>query len=651
MKSRRGARERRHGPTIPRGPAIERRGDARKVAYRSVERRMFNLLRPYRWQAAGGVAITLSMTLVGLAQPWPVKILIDDVFGPHHLFGLSHEAALVVSVALTMLLFVVSGALGLFQTQVLMGLAQRLVQNLRREVFAHATRLSLRYHDDTTAADSVYRLTNDTYAVQSVLLDAVVPLASSVLMLGGTLVIMLTLDAQLALLALVSLPLAALVTHRFSKRVREQSLHLRDQEAEVYAHAEQTLGGIRTVQAFGREGYEIDRFAHRANNSRRAFLRLTRTQVLFGLAVDFVLAAGLGLVTYVAGLHALHGDLTPGEVLVFLAYAGSLYGPVSGLASLVRELQQSAAAAQRVFELLDEPWLDRSTGQAAPSPRAAGHLAMRGVGFRYLEDQEVLSDIDLEVRPGEMIALVGPTGAGKSTIASLLLRLYDPTTGRVELDGESMSELPLQWVREQIAFVPQEPALFHSSVRENIRYGRLDATDEEVEQAAAEAGVLDELEADSRGLDATLGDGGVTLSGGQRQRVAIARALLRDAPVVVMDEPTSALDAVTERRIMDSFDRLLAGRAAVVIAHRLATVERADRILVIEGGRIVQSGTHAELVGRQGLYSEMHAARFGGEAPPEKQGFREPRVRPIVFLDEPADLPPLDPVIAGALAW
>ena len=599
---------------------------------------MFGLLRPYRMQTAAGISVTIAMTLVGLAQPWPVKILVDDVFADGGFLGLSQNGALALSVGLTMGLFVVSGGLGLLQTQLLMGLSQHLVQNLRREVFAHVTRLSLRYHDDRTAADSVYRLTNDTYAVQSVLLDAVIPLASAILMLGGTLTIMVLLNPLLALLACISVPLAALVTHRFTGRVKRQSLELRDQEAEVYAHAEQTLGGIRTVQAFGRESFELEKFSRRTSGSRKAFLRLTRTQVLFGLAVDLVLSAGLGLVTYVAAKQAIAGHLTPGEVLVFLAYAGSLYGPVAGLAALVRELQQSGVAAQRVFEVLDEPWLERNTAKPAPAARAAGTICFRDVDFEYAPGSPVLQGISLRAERGEMIALVGPTGAGKSTIASLLLRLYDPTRGTVELDDVPLSELPLDWLRSQIAFVPQEPALFHASVRENIRYGRLDATDEEVERAAAEAGVLDELLADPRGLDAPLGDGGSTISGGQRQRVAIARALLRDAPVVVLDEPTSALDAMTERSLMDSFQRLFEGRTAIVIAHRLATVERADRIVVVSGGRITQTGRHDELVDGEGLYAQMHAARFGsGEVTTAGSElldvFRPTKVRPVLWMD------------------
>jgi len=608
--------DRRAGPTVFRSHPIERRGRSGSGPELSVERRLFGLIRPYRRQAAAGIGVTLAMTLLGLAQPWPVKILIDNVFGPHSILGLERDGALALSVGLTMVIFLLAGSLGLLQTHLLIGLSQSLVQNLRREVFAHLTRVPLRYHDQRTAADGVYRIANDTYAVQSILLDALVPLSSALLMLGGTIVVMILLDPFLALLSLASVPLAALVTHRFTARVRRESLDLRDREAGVYEHAEQTLAAIRTVQAFGRERFELTRFIDRAGASRESMLRLTRTQVLFGFAVDLVLSVGLGLVTWVAAKHALAGQLTPGEVLVFLAYAGSLYGPVAGLASLVRELQQSAAAAQRVFEALDEPWLDRGDEHEPPVDRVEGRLAIREVSFAYSEEQEVLHSVSLEIERGQMVALVGPTGAGKSTIASLVLRLNDPVEGSVELDGIDLRELPLDWLREQIAYIPQEPTLFHASVRENIRYGRLDATDEEVEQAAAAANVLDELVADSRGLDTPLGDRGVTLSSGQRQRVAIARAMLKDAPIVIMDEPTSALDAVTEQAVMESFDRLLEGRTALVIAHRLATVRTADRIYVVQDGRIEQSGRHDELLGEGGLYGRLHSARFGGTEPP-----------------------------------
>src|SRR3954454_9200080 len=489
--------ERRVGPTVLRDPAIERRGSARRVL--SVERRLVLLLRPFWRQVVSGLAVTFGITLVGLAKPWPTKILVDDVFGPHRLWGLSQDAALAISVGLTMALFLLSGVLGLWQTRVLMGLGQDLVANLRRETYAHATRLSLRFHGENSAADSVYRLANDTYAVQSVLLDGVVPLVAALMTLGGTLGLMLAMDVELTFLALLSLPLAAIATNRFSRRIRRASLNLRDREAEVYAHAEQTLGEIRTVQAFARERHESGRSTARAQASRDAYMDLTQTQVVFGLVIDFILSAGLGLVTWVAAKHALAGGMTAGDVLVFVAYAGSLYGPVSGLAGIVRELQSSAASAQRVFELLDEPWLDHGLEKPVPARRATGELVMRDVRFAYREGHEVLHGISFRASPGELIALVGPTGAGKSTIMSLLLRLHDPSSGAIELDGIDLRDMPLPWLRAQLAVVPQEPALFGTSVRENIRYGRLKATDEEVERAAAAAEVLDELVADPRG--------------------------------------------------------------------------------------------------------------------------------------------------------
>jgi ATP-binding cassette subfamily B protein/subfamily B ATP-binding cassette protein MsbA len=611
--------DRRAGPTVFRDPSIERREVGRPHPAVSVERRLVGLLRPYRGQVATGVGITVGMTIVGLATPWPTKILIDNVFGDQELFGLSRDAALAISVGLTMVLFLLSGTLGLLQTRVLMGLGQDLVQNLRREAFSHATRLSLRFHGERGSADSVYRLANDTYAVQSVLVDGVVPLAAALLTLFSTLALMIVMDLQLTLLALLSLPLAAGATSVFSRRIRTASLTLRDRESEVYQHAEATLGEIRTVQAFARERHETRRFGERARASRDAYMRLTQTQVVFGLAIDFILAAGLGLVTWLAARRALAGGLTAGEVLVFVAYAGSLYGPVAGLASIVRELQSSSASAQRVFELLDEPWMDHGLEKPIPAPRARGELVLEDVSFAYEPAREVLHEVSLSVAPGELIALVGPTGAGKSTLMSLMLRLHDPTSGRITLDGVDLRDVPLPWVRRQMALVPQEPTLFAESVRDNIRYGKLSASDEEVERAAADAHVLDELVADPRGLDAPLGDGGVTLSGGQRQRVAIARALLRDAPIVLLDEPTSALDAVTELRISESLERLLEGRAAIVIAHRLATVRRADKILVLEDGRIVQQGTHAELLaaGDNGLYRRLHDARFGAAEEPQ----------------------------------
>jgi ATP-binding cassette subfamily B protein len=576
-----------------------------------VERRLVGLLRPYKGAVAKGLLITLAITAVGLAKPWPTKILVDDALGEGSFLGLSGEGALLLAVGLTVALFLLSGALGLLQTLVLFGLAQRLIAYLRERVFGHLTRLSLRFHDTRGSGDSVYRVSNDTYAIQTVLLDGLVPLVSAALALSATLFIMVLFDPLLTLLALISVPAAAIATRRFSARIRSASMDVQKRESDVYTHAQTALSNIRTVQAFAREGYETGRFGARAGESHRAMMRLVTTQTLFGLAVDLVLAVGVAVVTYAAAMRALNGELTTGEVLVFLAYAGSLYGPVSGVASILGELAAAAAAAERVFEVLDEPQVESPT-TAADRPAARGHLCFEDVHFGYDEGKPILRDICFEAAPGDTVALVGPTGAGKSTLASLVLRLYDPDSGAVRLDGTDLRELPLDWLRSQIALVPQEPPLMPASVRENIRYGRLDATDEQVEQAARDANLVELLD-DPRGLDLEVGERGITLSGGQRQRVAIARAFLRDAPVLVLDEPTSALDAGSEVLVMDALERLAEGRVCLVIAHRLSTVHRATQVLVLEHGQIVQRGTHRQLTREQGLYRRLHEARFGRE--------------------------------------
>jgi len=550
------------------------------------------------------------MTLAGLAKPWPTKILIDDALGSHSFLGLHAHAALLLSVFATIALFLVAGGLGLLQTALLFGLSQRLIADLRERTFEHLTRISLRYHDERSTGDSIFRVTNDTYAVQSVLLDGLVPLASAFLSLTGAVIVLLAFDPFFALLSAVSAPFAFVLSKRFTGRINKSAATLQLRESEVYSQAEQTLGGIKTVQAHGREDHEAARFATRTGASRIAMMRLVTDQTLFGLAIDFVLAAGLGLVTYVAAERALSGAITPGEVLVVIAYAGTVYQPMSGIASTIGELRAASAAAERVFEVLDQPHVVAPRHATPPAARAQGRLSFDKVSFEYSAGRRVLDDISFSVDPGQLVALVGPTGAGKSTIASLLLRLYDPRTGCVTLDDVDLRRLPLGWLREQIAFVPQEPALFNASLRENIRYGRLNATDEEVLSAAMAAN-LDELLEDPRGLDLVVGGRGNTLSGGQRQRVAIARAFLKNAPVLILDEPTSALDAATEVLVMDALEQLFADRTAIVIAHRLSTVYRASQVLVVREGRIVQQGTHAQLSRQAGLYRTLHQARFG----------------------------------------
>jgi ATP-binding cassette subfamily B protein/subfamily B ATP-binding cassette protein MsbA len=343
-------------------------------------------------------------------------------------------------------------------------------------------------------------------------------------------------------------------------------------------------------------------------------LRLVTAQTLFGLVVDLVLSVGLALITYVAARRALSGAISVGEVLVVITYTGSLYAPISGFAANFGQLKAAAAAAQRVFQVLDEEPPSTRRRAVPPSPRAEGRIAFEEVVFGYRPDKPVLRSVEFSAAPGQVVAVVGPTGAGKSSIASLLLRLYDPDGGRVTLDGADLRELPLGWLREQVAFVPQEPVLLASTLLENIRYGRLDAGDDEV-HAAAEAANLGEFLEDAHGLDVTVGDRGVMLSGGQRQRVAIARAMLKDAPVLVLDEPTSALDAGTEAGVMEAVERLFSDRTVLVIAHRLATVERADQVLVVERGQIVQRGTHVELAQRSGRYRALHESRFGSTTP------------------------------------
>jgi ABC-type multidrug transport system fused ATPase/permease subunit len=555
--------------------------------------------------------------LVGLLVPWPMKILVDNVLGgatlPAWLGGLTNtfslgggKVALLVAVCVAGLLIgLLSEVVSLWHTQLQVNIGQRMVLDLQRDLFAHLQKLSLRYHQRTGTGDAIYRLDSDAFCVDSIIMSGFFPLASALLTLALMFAILFRLDPSLALLSLAVVPLLFVVIHRYSARLSDRAERVKEMESGIFNLVHEVFSSIKLVKAFSREHYEQRRFLDQGRTALRARLNVTFQESLFSVTISALTYAGTAAVLGVGGWHVLQGRLTVGELLVVIAYLGSVYGPLSSISHTVGNLQGSVASARRVYETLHlEPEIKDLPG-ASEAPRLRGHIRFDHVSFAYRDARPVLKNISFEVLPGEMVALVGLTGAGKTTMVSLIPRFYDPTAGTVSIDGADVRQMTLNSLRESISVVLQEPILFSSSVEENIKYGKLDASHEEVVAAARAAQAHDFIEQMPEQYESTLGEAGSQLSGGERQRLSIARALLKDAPILILDEPTSALDSRAEAKVFEALRRLMKGRTTIVIAHRLSTIRDADKIIVLDGGEIVGVGRHEELLARNELYREL----------------------------------------------
>jgi ATP-binding cassette subfamily B protein/subfamily B ATP-binding cassette protein MsbA len=563
-------------------------------------------------RVAAGLALLVGSTAAALAQPWPLKLVIDSVLGseapPAILASASRPTLLAVLVGTMIGLQVVVGALAMLGTNIVIRTALRMVFRLRCAVFEHLQKLSLAFHDATRVGDSLYRVTWDTYAAQTLLNNAIVPATTATLTLVGVAVVMGLRDWRVTVAALaIAVPVVALI-RRLDRPMTRSSLRVHERESDVSSRVQETLTAIRVVQAFAREPLERERFERQAAASLHANLHLTLLQTGSQMVVSLLMAVGTAAVIWLAGRRALAGALTPGDVVLLAAYLVMLYKPLETLAYTAVAVQGAAAGARRVLALLDVRPDVADAPDATPLPgRARGRLAVEHVRVAYRTGEPALRDVSLAVRPGEVVAIVGASGAGKTTLTSLVVRFYDPQAGRVTLDGRDLRELTLRSLRENVALVLQDPIIFGASIRENIAYGRPAASTAEIEQAARDAGAHDFIVALPQGYDTVVGERGVTLSGGQRQRLAIARAFVKDAPVLILDEPTSALDADNERAVLDALGRLMQGRTTLIIAHRLSTVRHADRIVVLQDGAVVEQGSHAELLDRRQLYAHLHA--------------------------------------------
>lgn len=583
--------------------------------------------RPYRTAFALFVGVSLIEILIGLLLPWSMKILVDNVLGNQaipawlapavNFFSIDGKFSLLVAVCLAGLLIgLVSELISLAHTQLQVGTGQKMVLDLQRDLFQHLQKLSLRYHQQTGTGDALYRLDADAYCVNNIIMSGVFPLLSSLLTLVLMFIILFNIEWSLALLSLVVMPPLFLVINRYSERLSERTEQVKEMESGIFNLVHEVFSSIKLVKAFSREHYERERFVRQGTNTLEARLKVTLHESLFSFFVSALTYTGTAIVLFVGGWHVLRGTLTVGDLLVVIAYLGSVYGPLSSISHTVGNLQGSLTSARRVYETLHLQAETEDEADALEIGRVRGHLKFENVDFFYNDQRPVLKNINFEVKPGEMAAIVGLTGAGKSSLVSLIPRFYDATGGRVLIDGVDVRRMKIKSLRESISVVTQEPILFSSSVGENIRYGKLDAAPEEIVKAAEAAQAHDFIREMPEGYDTLLGDAGSQLSGGERQRVSIARALLKDAPILILDEPTSALDSRSESRIFDALRQLMKNRTTVVIAHRLSTIRDADKIIVIDGGQIAGEGTHEELLRENGLYRELYerlSAGFGFE--------------------------------------
>jgi ABC-type multidrug transport system fused ATPase/permease subunit len=573
-------------------------------------------MRPYRWRLAALAAVSVIEVALGALTPWPLKVVVDNVLVGHplpawaaHLVaplgGSSAIGLLALVLAAGLVLQVLAQVVSMWHTQIQVDTGQRMVYDLRATLFRHLQALGMRHHDSVSAGDAVYRLDADAYCLDNLVMSGLFPLASAGLTLVVMLAILVRLDWMLAVLALVVVPFLYWILRAYTGPMGERAEHVKELESTLGERLYETFAAIRVVKSFARERFEQERYGARATETMDARIRLTWQESFFSVGITSVTILGTTLVLWVGGVHVLRHELTLGSLLVVIAYLESVYGPLSSIAHTAGSLQEALASARRVRRTLGlTPEADVESAGLNPAA-VRGHIVFDRVSFGYEPHAPVLDSISFEARPGEMIALVGLTGSGKTTAVSLIPRFYDPQQGRILIDGKDVRAYDIRALRERIALVLQDPVLFRGTIGDNIRYGRLDATPGQVRDAAIAAHADDFVSRLERGYDSDVGETGSGLSGGERQRLAIARAILKDAPILILDEPTSSLDAISEEIVFRAVRRLRAGRTTLVIAHRLSTIRDADRILVLDRGRIAGHGRHDELLATSDLYRRM----------------------------------------------
>ena len=595
---------------------------------------MLQYMRPYRGRVALLSVLLVSEIALGAVQPWPMAAVFDQVFGgkpfPAWLAPWipaftrnSRFALLAFVVAAGVLLQVINQFVSAYGTQVQVDTGQRMVYDLRGKLFSHLTALGLNHHITTSTADAVYRVDVDAYAIENLVMSGLFPLATSTIALAVMFGWLFYMNVTIALLSLTVVPFLFLCLRFYTRTLVNREERVKELEAKLLGRLYETFGAMKLVKSFAREGFELQRYKTNGVATMDARIANTWQQSLFSVVVSTITILGTALVVIVGGSFVMTGKLTIGELTVVIFYLAAVYGPLSAIAHTTGQLQGALAGTKRVREMFA---LIPETVEAPGAIDAldiTGDIRVEDVGFTYPNGARVLHDISFAAKPGEVIALVGLTGAGKTTLVSLIPRFYDPTVGRVTIDGVDVRQYRVRSLREKIAIVLQDPVLFAGTIADNLRYGRLDATDEEIEQAARAAHAHEFIARLPKGYQTEIAQAGGTLSGGERQRLSVARAILKDAPILILDEPTSSLDSISEEIVFAALRRLRAGRTTIVIAHRLSTIRDADRILVLDGGEIVAQGRHEELLKSSQLYRRMCARLSVGKSLDEPESVDE----------------------------